>query len=108
MNIFIESSSNNQQEPVSCQGGYGAPYQGDTSTITIQYNPSTNYLSITVVDQNGRTLAQYSYALSFTPSPGWYIFGVAGVTGGANANWGITQVSISGAYAYPIPVGPYG
>jgi hypothetical protein len=81
--------------------GTGAfqPRPGDYICITVTYNPSTNTLSGVAYDMNTGQSASFTLNLNgyYTPpGSGSYVFGIAGNTGGAYANWGVVYVNYQG------------
>ena len=81
--------------------GTGAfePNPGDYICITVTYNPSTNTLSGVAYDLNTGQSASFTVNLgnNFTPpGSGPYVFGIAGNTGGAYANWAVVYVNYQG------------
>jgi len=81
--------------------GTGAfkPKPGDYICITVTYNPSTNTLSGVAYDLNTGQSASFTVNLgnNFTPpGRGSYVFGIAGNTGGAYANWAVVYVNYQG------------
>jgi len=81
--------------------GTGAfkPNPGDYICITVTYNPSTNTLSGVAYDLNTGQSASFTVNLGnyFTrPGSGPYVFGIAGNTGGAYANWAVVYVNYQG------------
>jgi len=81
--------------------GTGAfkPNPGDYICITVTYNPSTNTLSGVAYDLNTGQSASFTVNLGNNYKPlgsGPYVFGIAGNTGGAYANWAIVYVNYQG------------
>jgi hypothetical protein len=81
--------------------GTGAfqPRPGDYICITVTYDPSTNTLSGVAYDLNTGQSASFTLNLGSywtPPSSGTYVFGIAGNTGGAYANWGVVYVNYQG------------
>jgi len=81
--------------------GTGAfePNPGDYICVTVTYNPSTNTLSGVAYDLNTGQSASFTVNLgnNFTPpGSGSYVFGIAGNTGGAYANWAVVYVNYQG------------
>jgi len=81
--------------------GTGAfkPNPGDYICVTVTYNPSTNTLSGVAYDLNTGQSASFTVNLgnNYTPpGSGSYVFGIAGNTGGAYANWAVVYVNYQG------------
>jgi len=81
--------------------GTGAfkPNPGDYICVTVTYNPSTNTLSGVAYDLNTGQSASFTVNLgnNYTPpGSGSYVFGIAGSTGGAYANWAVVYVNYQG------------
>jgi len=81
--------------------GTGAfkPKPGDYICVTVTYNPNTNTLSGVAYDLNTGQSASFTVNLgnNFTPpGSGSYVFGIAGNTGGAYANWAVVYVNYQG------------
>ncbi|MFP3287421.1 MAG: hypothetical protein RXP86_09210 [Acidilobus sp.] len=81
--------------------GMGAfkPNPGDYICVTVTYNPSTNTLSGVAYDLNTGQSASFTVNLgnNYTPpGSGSYVFGIAGNTGGAYANWAVVYVNYQG------------
>jgi hypothetical protein len=78
--------------------GTGAfkPNPGDRINITVTYDPSTNTLTGIAMDLNTGQSASFTLNLGnyYTPpGSGSYVFGIAGDTGGAYANWALLYVA---------------
>ncbi|WP_069808108.1 hypothetical protein [Vulcanisaeta thermophila] len=77
--------------------GYFKPNPGDYLCISVTYNATTNTVSGIAVDLNTgayATLPPINLNQVFSPpSGGTYVFGVAGNTGGAYADWAILAVN---------------
>ncbi|MCI4460273.1 MAG: hypothetical protein JHC13_05200 [Acidilobus sp.] len=81
--------------------GTGAfkPNPGDYICVTVTYNPSTNTLSGVAYDLNTGQSASFTVNLGNNyraPGGGSYVFGIAGSTGGAYANWAVVYVNYQG------------
>jgi hypothetical protein len=92
--------------------GTGAfqPRPGDLINITVTYNPSTNTLSGVAYDMNTGQSASFTLNLNgyYTPpGSGSYVFGIAGNTGGAYANWALLYVAMMGNVKSPLPSPTY-
>ena len=103
-NVFV-STGNGSSAPdvVGVVGGIGSgafePNPGDLIVIKVTYNPSNNTISGVAYDLNESASTSFSYSLNgyFTPpSPGYYTFGIAAISGGNVANWGIIAVEEEG------------
>ncbi|PVU72672.1 hypothetical protein DDW08_01325 [Vulcanisaeta sp. SCGC AB-777_J10] len=114
-NVWIVSNTNGNNPSVSPSpspnlgsgyagwGGIGTgafqPRLGDYICITVTYNPSTNTLSGVAYDMNTGQSASFTLNLGNyykPPGSGSYVFGIAGNTGGAYANWAIVYVNYQG------------
>jgi len=76
--------------------GYFFPNPGDYICVSVTYDPSTNTIIAYAVDLNTGATASLTYKLGNNyapPTPGIYVFGVAGSTGASHANWGIVYVN---------------
>jgi len=92
--------------------GTGAfqPNPGDRINITVTYNPSTNTLTGIAIDLNTGQSANFTLNLGnyYTPpGSGSYVFGIAGNTGGAYANWALLYVAMIGNVKSPLPSPTY-
>ncbi|ABW00977.1 hypothetical protein [Caldivirga maquilingensis] len=79
--------------------GYFKPNPGDYICVSVTYNATTNTVSGIAVDLNTGAYAILppinlaSFSNFKPPNSGTYVFGVAGNTGGAYANWAILAVN---------------
>jgi hypothetical protein len=99
---FSPSPSPNLGSGYACWDGIGTGYfepnPGDRINITVTYNPSTNMLSGVATDLNTGQSASFTLNLNgyYTPpGSGSYVFGIAGNTGGAYANWALLYVAMT-------------
>jgi len=99
---FSPSPSPNLGSGYACWDGIGTGYfepnPGDRINITVTYNPSTNMLSGVATDLNTGQSASFTLNLGnyYTPpGSGSYVFGIAGNTGAAYANWALLYVAMT-------------
>ena len=114
-NVWVGVGSGNSAPGIiGIGGGIGSggfePNPGDLIVVRVTYYPSNNTIVGYAHDLNTGWSASLSISLNgyfIPPGPGYYVFGIAANTGGADANWGVIEVSEEGVtYILPKAVPP--